>query len=156
MLFRYKMSPSQWGPPTWLFLHTLAEKVKEESFPIIGRQIIVNIIQICNLLPCPECANHAKEFWKNVSINNVSTKTDLKNLLYVFHNSINKRKKMPAYKHTDLEYYSKISIVNSFNWFTRNFNTKGNMNLINESFHRGRFLTGLKHWFMLNINHFNV
>ncbi len=150
------MSPSQWGPPTWLFLHTLAEKVKEESFPIIGRQIILNIIQICNLLPCPECAQHAKEFWLNVSINNVSTKTDLKNLLYVFHNSINKRKKVIPYKHEDLEHYSKISIVNSFNWFAKNFNTKGNMNLINESFHRGRFLTGFRHWFMLNISHFNL
>lgn len=150
------MSPNQWGPPTWLFLHTLAEKVKEDSFPIMGRQIILNIIQICNLLPCPECAQHAKEFWSNVTINNVSTKTDLKNLLYVFHNSINKRKKMPAYKHEDLEYYSKISVINSFNWFTRNFNTKGNMNLINESFHRGRLLSGLRQWFMLNIKHFDL
>lgn len=150
------MSPSQWGPPTWLFLHTLAEKVKEESFPIIGRQIIINIIQICNLLPCPECAQHAKEFWANVSINNVSTKTDLKNLLYVFHNSINKRKKMLPYKHADLENYSKISIINAFNFFVRNFNTKGNMNLINESFHRGRFLRGFRQWFMNNITHFDL
>ena len=39
------MSPSQWGPPTWMFIHTLAEKVKEDSFAIIGNQIIVNIIQ---------------------------------------------------------------------------------------------------------------
>ena len=150
------MSTSQWGPPTWLFLHTLAEKVKEESFPIIGRQIILNIIQICNFLPCPECAQHAKEFWSNVSINNVSTKTDLKNLLFVFHNSINKRKKMPAYKYDDLEYYSKIAIVNSFNLFVKNFNTRGNMNLINESFHRSRLLSGLRKWFILNIKHFDL
>lgn len=156
MIFRYNMSPSQWGPPTWLFLHTLAEKVKEDSFPLVGRQIILNIIQICNLLPCPECAQHAKEFWSNVSINNVSTKSDLKNLLYVFHNTINKRKKMLPYKHADLESYSKISIINAFNWFVRNFNTKGNMNLINESFHRGRFLKGFRQWFMTNIMHFDL
>ena len=31
------MSPSQWGPPTWMFIHTLAEKVKDEEFPKIGQ-----------------------------------------------------------------------------------------------------------------------
>ena len=39
------MSPSHWGPPTWMFIHTLAEKVKEEEFPKIGQQIIANIQQ---------------------------------------------------------------------------------------------------------------
>lgn len=150
------MSPSQWGPPTWMFLHTIAEKVKEESFPLIGRQIILNIIQICNLLPCPECSEHAKQFWSNVSINNVATKTDLKNLLFVFHNSINKRKKQPAFRHENLDYYGTKSLILSFNSFAQNFNTRGNMNFITESFHRGRLLTGLRHWLMLNINHFNV
>ena len=57
------MSPSQWGPPTWLFMHTLAEKIKEDSYPIIGKQLIYNIIQICNLLPCPDCSEHSKTFW---------------------------------------------------------------------------------------------
>lgn len=149
------MSPNQWGPPTWLFLHTIAEKVKDESFPIIGRQIILNIIQICNLLPCPECAQHAREFWSNVTISNVSTKTDLKNLLCFFHNTVNKRRKVPGFKYENLDFYSKKSLIQSFNFFTQNFNTKGNMNLITDSFHRDRLLIGLKHWLMLNINHFN-
>jgi hypothetical protein len=30
------MSPSSWGPPTWIFIHTLAAKVKESNFPTIG------------------------------------------------------------------------------------------------------------------------
>ena len=41
------MSPSQWGPPTWIFLHTLVAKIKDEQFPVIGQQVIANIIQIC-------------------------------------------------------------------------------------------------------------
>lgn len=150
------MSPNQWGPPTWLFLHTLAEKVKEESFPIIGTQIILNIIQITNLLPCPECAKHAKEFWSNVTISNITSKTDLKNLLCFFHNTVNKRRKVPAFKYENLDFYSQKSIIKTFNWFTQNFNTRGNMSLITESFHRDRLLIGLKHWLMLNINHFNL
>jgi hypothetical protein len=150
------MSPSQWGPPTWMFLHTLAEKVKDESFPIIGPQIIANIIQICSLLPCPECADHAKKFWGNVGTSNLNTKADLINLLYVFHNTVNKRKKMPAFRYDNLHYYGSKSVVESFNWFAKNFNTNGNMNFISESFHRNRFLSKLRQWFLSNIMHFHL
>lgn len=150
------MSPSQWGPPTWMFLHTIAEKIKEESFPIIGHQLIMNIIQICRFLPCPDCAEHSKQFWSNVGISNLNSKTDLINLLYVFHNSVNKRKKMPAFKYDNLNYYSTKSVIESFNWFAKNFNTKGNMNLLTESFHRTRLLASLRQWFLLNIHHFNL
>ena len=88
------MSPSQWGPPTWMFIHTLAEKVKEDQFPKIGQQIIANIQQICYNLPCPDCADHAKIFWSKVKVRNIQSKNDLINLLYVFHNCINKRKNL--------------------------------------------------------------
>lgn len=149
------MSPSQWGPPTWMFIHTLAEKVKEDSYPIIGGQIISNIIQICYNLPCPECADHAKQFWSNVKINNIKTKQDLINLLYVFHNTINKRKKMMPFKYDDLKIYKSANLVNTFNNFSANFNTKGNMKLLTEAFHRGRLLTFLKKWLVGHIRHFD-
>ena len=45
-----------WGPCTWYLFHTLAEKVKEESFPLIKESLISLIIRICSNLPCPECA----------------------------------------------------------------------------------------------------
>ena len=67
------MSPSQWGPPTWVFIHTLADKIKEDHFNVIGKPVIYNILQICNNLPCPECSDHAKQFWSKVNINNVNT-----------------------------------------------------------------------------------
>ena len=62
------MSPSYWGPSTWIFMHTLAANVKETSFPIIGPSLILILIQICNNLPCPECSQHAKQFWSKVNI----------------------------------------------------------------------------------------
>ena len=64
------MSPSQWGIPTWIFMHTLAAKIKEEQFPVIGPQVISHLIQICMFLPCPECSDHAKQFWANVNTKN--------------------------------------------------------------------------------------
>lgn len=149
------MSPNQWGPPTWMFIHTLAEKVKEDSYPIIGSQIIANIIQICANLPCPDCADHSKVFWSKVKISNIKTKQDLINILFVFHNTINKRKNLTMFKYDDLQYYKSKNIVNTFNTFSANFNTKGNMKLITESFHRARLVVFLRNWLVGNIVHFD-
>ena len=77
------MSPSQWGPPTWIFFHTLAEKIKDDQYNVIGKQVIYYIIQICNNLPCPECSVHAKQFWSKVNVDKVNTKTDLINLCFI-------------------------------------------------------------------------
>ena len=150
------MSPNQWGPPTWIFMHTLAEKVKEDQFPRIGHQIIVNLIQICYNLPCPDCTEHAKEFWSKVKIGNIKSKMDLINLLFVFHNSVNKRKNLPPFRYENLAYYKTLNVANTFNQFARNFNTKGNMKLLTESFHRGRQLASLKSWIMATIGNFEA
>jgi len=150
------MSPSDWGPPTWLFLHTLAEKVKDTSFPLISQQLIKVMIQICNNLPCPDCTTHAKQFWANVNIGNIRTKQDLINLLFVFHNSVNKRRKVLPFKHENLIKYKYLKLIQQYNNFRKNFNTNGNMNLINESFHRNLMLISLKRWLMTNILHFDI
>jgi hypothetical protein len=149
------MSPSSWGPSTWIFMHTLACKIKEESFSIIGQKLVLTLIQICNHLPCPECAQHAKQFWNKVKINNIQSKTDLINLLFVFHNMVNKRKNSKPFRYDDLSYYETRNVIETYNIFSRNFNTRGNMNLINESFHRNMMLASLRTWLMSNVNHFN-
>jgi hypothetical protein len=148
------MSPNQWGPPTWLFMHTLAEKVKEDQFPLIGQQLIANIMQICFNLPCPDCAEHSRTFWSKVKVGNIRNKTDLINLLYVFHNCVNKRKNYGPFKYESLAFYKSQNLVNTFNRFAQNFNTKGNMKLLTDSFHRGRLLTSLRGWLMTNIKNF--
>lgn len=150
------MSPNHWGPPTWIFLHTFAEKIKEESFPMIGSHIVYLMMQVCFNLPCPECSQHARTFWSRVTPSNIKTKIDLINLLYVFHNIVNKRKHQLLFKYIDLQYYKTRNIVETFNQFAKNFNTKGNMKLLNESFHRKLMLTSLKNWIMSNLQHFNL
>ena len=150
------MSPNQWGPPTWMFMHTIAEKIKEESFPIIGQQLIIQIIQMCANLPCPECASHAKLFWSRVKTGNIKSKHELIHLLFVFHNTVNVRKRMPLFKTESLAFYKSRNIIQTFNYFVRNFNTYGNMNLLTESFHRNRFLFSIKNWLMNNLHHFEL
>lgn len=150
------MSPSDWGPPTWVFMHTLAEKIKENSFPLIGPHLILILIQICNNLPCPDCSIHAKHFWSKVKTANIKSKTDLINLLFVFHNMVNKRKGLVPFKYESLTYYQSKSVIETYNSFAKNFNTRGNMNLINESFHRNMMLASLRSWLMGNLIHFNL
>ena len=150
------MSPSQWGIPTWIFMHTLAAKIKEEQFPVIGPQVISHLIQICMFLPCPECSIHAKQFWANVNTKNIKTKQDLINLIFVFHNSVNKRRGIRPFRYVDLQYYNTLNLIETFNNFARSFNTNGNMKLLTESFHRGRLLQILRVWLMSNLASFNL
>ena len=149
------MSPSTWGPPTWIFMHTLAAKVKEEHFSTIGPQMIAIFIQICSVLPCPECSQHAKEFWSKVKVSNVKTKEDLVNLLFVFHNMVNKRKHLLPFRHVDLQFYHTRNVIITYNSFANHFNTRGNMNLLNDSFHRNLLLVSLRKWVMTHIAFFD-
>jgi len=150
------MSPSYWGPSTWIFMHTLAAKIKETSFPLIGPHLILIMIQICNNLPCPECSQHARQFWSKVKTANIKTKVDLINLLFVFHNMVNKRKQLRPFKYDNLQYYETRNVIETYNTFSQNFNTRGNMNLINESFHRNMMVASLRSWIMGNLIHFNL
>jgi hypothetical protein len=122
---------------------------------LISPNLILVLIQICNNLPCPECAQHAKEFWSKVKTANIKTKDDLINLLFVFHNMVNKRKQYNPFKYENIKYYETRNIIETYNTFSRNFNTRGNMNLINESFHRNMMITKLRTWLMSNISHFD-
>jgi hypothetical protein len=149
------MSPNTWGPSTWIFMHTLAAKVKESNFPTIGSSLILLLIQISNNLPCPECAQHAKEFWSKVKTANIKSKSDLISILFVFHNMVNKRKRYPPFRYENMGYYNTKNVIDTYNMFARNFNTRGNINLINESFHRNMMMSSLRTWLMANVNHFD-
>lgn len=149
------MSPSQWGPSIWTLFHTLIEKSKEESYGIIGSQLYSFIYKICMSLPCETCTQHAKNFLSKVNVAQLKTKTDLKNLIYVFHNAVNSRKQMPLYKYSDLEIYKTKNVINTFNEFARNYHTNGNMKLISENFHRKLILSNMKKWLMQNIRYFD-
>jgi hypothetical protein len=150
------MSPSYWGPNTWAFFHTLTIKIKEESFPTIGPALIAIVRKICMHLPCPECASHAKEFWGNVNVANIKTKTDFMNLIFVFHNMVNRRKKMPLFLYDQLiPTYESKNLVQVYREFVRTFHTRGNMQLLNEAFHRNVMLSQLKVWMTMNMQHFN-
>jgi hypothetical protein len=150
------MSPSIWGPPIWLFFHTIVEKLKDDKFDATSGELFMYIKKICTVLPCPDCSNHATNFFKKINFAGVRNKNDLKNVFYIFHNSVNKRKGKEMFKPDILSRYANENLINNYNNFVSVYKTKGNMKLLADSFQRQIILTEFKRWIIANISNFNI
>tara|TARA_Y100001958_G_scaffold109421_1_gene76981 strand:+ start:144 stop:599 length:456 start_codon:yes stop_codon:yes gene_type:complete len=83
------MEKALWGRITWYLFHTIAEKIKQEYFVIAKATLILFIRQICANLPCPVCAQHAKDHLSKVNFELIQTKDHLKQFVFAFHNRVN-------------------------------------------------------------------
>jgi len=108
----------EWGKCTWIFIHSLAEKVKENDFSIISAHIIKWVISICKILPCPYCASHANIMLKSYNFKKIINKNDLKQFLFEFHNKVNKRIRKKQYPISILNMYKNIDFRKATaNWY---------------------------------------
>ena len=145
-----------WGQPTWLFFHTLAEKVKDESFPIVYKELLNTIYSICVNLPCPECAGHAKTYLDSNRFLAITSKQQLKQFLFQFHNVANEKKNTPLMKPDELDVkYSLANTKNIILLFFAIFEKKNNsIRLLADDIHRKRLTSSMKEWMNMNIGHF--
>lgn len=148
------MSPDVWGPPTWILFHTLAEKIHEDTFPILGSQLFFHIKKICANLPCPECSQHASAFLAKINFNGIKSKSEFKEMICFFHNTVNFRKKKPIFNPIGLDKYKKVNTITAYNNFVAVYHTRGNMKLLADSFQRKIVLVDFKKWLMNNIQSF--
>jgi len=148
----------KWGEPIWFLFHTLAEKVKEESFQTIRLDLLNTISIICNNLPCPDCANHASEYIRKINFSSIKTKQDLKLMLFQFHNVVNQKKNFLLFSIDNLDSkYSKANTVNIIKNFMLNFQEKNHsIRMIADDMHRSRVADQLKTWFNNNIQYFDL
>ncbi len=144
-------APEVWGPATWTLFHVLAEKVNEFVYPRIAGQLFDVIKRICSALPCPECAQDATIFLSKVRLHELRSKNDFKNMIYMFHNYVNAKKRKPLFNYANLEIYKRYNIVSVFNRFISVYHTKGNMRLLAESFQRQLIIKNIREWFSRNI-----
>lgn len=146
-----------WGEPTWLFLHTIAHKVKDESFYLIKVELLNIIYSICSNLPCPMCASHAREHLNSINFNSIQTKEQLKLMLFHFHNLVNIKKNLPQFLLEDLDdKYSKANFKNIINYFIKYYtNTTGIIKMISEDFYRKRLTNNTIMWLNTNFIYFN-
>ena len=106
----------RWAPPTWIFFHTFAAKINKQFFEANRDQCLSIIKMACSCLPCPECTRHATYFLATVNGNTIKTKEDLIEMLFVFHNSVNRRLGKSQFAKGSLDMYNNyridISLVN--------------------------------------------
>ena len=150
------MSPNNWGPPIWVLFHTIAAKIKEDTFNYMGPQFFNIIKKICRNLPCPDCSEHATNFLSKVNFQHIKNKNDLIALLYIFHNFVNKRKKKNLYNSKNLESYNQSNLNQAYINFSNVYKTKGNMKLLADNFQRQIIINELKKWLNENRNNFNL
>jgi hypothetical protein len=146
-----------WGEPIWFLFHTLAHKVKEKSFHLIKDELLNIIFLICNNLPCPDCANHATRYLQGVNFDTITTKEQLKEMLFNFHNSVNMRKGLPIFPREQLdEKYNTAITVNIINNFYYNFDKSShNQKMAANGFHRTRTIQRMKTWIAKHVYYFD-
>lgn len=148
------MSINEWGPSTWTLFHTLAAKLNESDYDTIGIDLFNQIKTICGYLPCPECSQHAKHNLAGVNIEKLKTKGDLINVLFIFHNSVNKRKNKLIYNFSEMDKYANNNLLTVCNNFFRNYKTTGNMRLMAESYQRKMIVENFIVWLKINYKSF--
>ena len=149
------MSPPEvWGPAVWTLFHTLSAKINEDAYPQVSLSLFKMITSICKFLPCPECSSHASTFLAKINLSDLKTKADFKNTFYLFHNSVNSKKRKHLFKYSNLDVYGTYRLVGVVNNFIAKYNTKGNMKLIAESFQRQLIIKQFRSWFVGSIRAF--
>uniref|UniRef100_A0A6C0IIY3 thiol oxidase n=1 Tax=viral metagenome TaxID=1070528 RepID=A0A6C0IIY3_9ZZZZ len=147
-----------WGEPIWFLFHTLAEKIKDEHF-LSKKNDIINLIKsICANLPCPKCTDHATDYMNKLNIESIKTKRDLKDLLYKFHNDVNKRKNFSEFPHEELDAkYKSASTVKVINYFISSYKEKSrNVQMIATELSRMRVLRHAQQWLTNNLSCFDM
>ena len=145
-----------WGRATWYLFHTLAHKVKDQYFLQIKLDLCNNILRICSSLPCLMCQSHATEYINKINFDNIKTKSDLKNMLFNFHNIVNERKSYQKFTYEKLdEKYQQSNLHGIINNFFINMSNSRNRELITHNMYSDVLLSNFKVWLRENLKYFN-
>ena len=148
------MATLKWGTYTWLIFHGIAEKINIKYFDEERKNIINFIKQICSVLPCPKCKEHAK--LSMVNIDSIKTKDDLISFLYDFHNKVNARRDIKNFDKSNLSIYKTIQLPYVITVWTRVFKVEGHIdNLINIDMFRQKVVNNFVSYMKTNLYKFN-
>ena len=140
------MSKSVWGPATWAMLHCLVLKIKDDANNI--EQLKTIITSICDNLPCPYCAAHAKSMIQKSNFSKFKDVLSLRVFIFQLHNKVNERLKKPQIEYSEhLEKYKNSKLVDVINTFVKAFNNNGGTTMMLYSFHKKQVTNQLKTYF---------
>jgi len=145
------MSKTVWGPITWKFLHTMIAKLRPEHFREQRNSLIQLIKGTCETLPCPDCRMHAIQNIKRARLDLITSKDNLVNFLFEFHNLVNKQTRKQEYSKDVLKKYDDLETGKVVNEFAYTYSTvSSNVKLMTDNFHRQRFLVWLREYLINN------
>jgi Mitochondrial sulfhydryl oxidase involved in the biogenesis of cytosolic Fe/S proteins len=140
------VAKSVWGPAIWYLFHTLSFKIKPIHFNELKDQLLDHFVSICNNLPCPECAEHAKQELKHLDKSKITNKRELCMYFIHFHNKVNVRtkKKIFTFDEFILKYKNSVTRNVIANFFIVLSKSDHNIKLMTNSFHRSTVIVDLK------------
>ncbi len=119
-----------WAVPTWVFFHTIAEKINEIFLKKNAENMLIFIKLVCNNLPCPDCREHASHYLSLVKPHHIDTKEKLKDLFFVFHNNVNRQLRKPIFPKKGLEKYKNGRLDVIYRLFIFGFTKKYGQTLV--------------------------
>ncbi len=111
----------RWSHPTWYLFHGIAEQISDEYYKKNKKTVLQIYKDICLNLPCPYCRQHATMYLRKNNMSALKTKKELKNYLYIFHNTVNKRTVGRCEKEEVLEKYKMMNVEVALHIFLINF-----------------------------------
>ena len=142
------MSRSRWGPITWIFLHSFAERIPEHTFTS-NREIVLSFItELFSVLPCPTCSAHAMKYLTSSNFHRIESSVHLKIWLHQFHNSVNARLKKRQFSVEERDtLYPRADMRKIYKEFAGIFGMKRADNLMIDTRLRRLLLQRLGAWF---------
>jgi hypothetical protein len=145
----------QWAQPTWIFFHTFIEQINDNFYQQNCKTILQYIKNVCSVLPCPYCQEHAMEYMKRIQPKHVKTRKEMRNMLFEFHNRVNLRLHKPLFQESHLEKYARIDFIKVIKQFqfvmTKNYTLNRSFN---EHMMRKRIIQNIFKFLQSNIKQF--
>ena len=102
------MEPNVWGPPGWIFLHTVTFQYPENPTDLDKQKYYTFFNSLKNVLPCPNCREHYRENFENIPIR-LESREDLIEWLIDIHNEVNKKNNKRIYTYKEVyDKYNKM------------------------------------------------
>jgi len=140
------MSKSVWGPATWTMLHCLVLKIKDDATNINDLKILIT--SICDNLPCPYCASHAKSTIQKSNFSKIQDILTLRVFVFQLHNIVNERLKKPKMEYSEhLERYKNVNLIDVINTFIKAYNNNSGTTMMLYSFHKKQVINQLRAYF---------
>ena len=98
------VSPGEWGPNAWELLHGLAERVGNQTSPVLIRdeqnEIRITLRNFWALLPCKLCQTHYREWLQKYPPEAFTKKSggylqdDMRDWVFRLHEDVNQRREV--------------------------------------------------------------